>query len=71
MNFTRLPFLTKTPEVEGWQVKANCSSATDIQITLPRPQFLCLQSGTEQRQQSLREHEANCFKGHTSCSDGA
>lgn len=43
-------FLTKTREGEIWQVRTDCSSATGIQIALPRLQFLCLQSGTEQRE---------------------
>lgn len=31
-------------------MRTDCSSATGIQIALPRLQFLCLQSGTEQRE---------------------
>lgn len=44
-------------------MRTDRSSATGIQIALPRLQFLCLQSGTEQ---SPCEHEADCFKLHTS-----
>lgn len=31
-------------------MRADCSSATGIKIALPRQQFLCLQSGTEQKE---------------------